>query len=255
MSPMLTRRQMLKLIVAAATTAALAPTLHARASYPSELLPPGADFDPRHQLEPWVWMGRPIHTVAFYEKPSASAKRLDVRYRDQAVELLGRTRLLTLTGPGGTGKTRLALQAAAERLEAYPGGTWFVALEQVTDPALAPAEILAALGVQAGASQPPLERLIEHLREREARLVAVDLDNDLAILRLVGDDGKAERAEDHRQTARAARDAPVALARVHRRSGGRGRWRHMLKGVDFVFFSSRRRHTRSSTVSWARRCV
>ena len=88
MSPMLTRRQMLKLIVAAATTAALAPTLHARASYPSELLPPGADFDPRHQLEPWVWMGRPIRTVAFYEEPSTSAKRLDVRSRDQAVELL-----------------------------------------------------------------------------------------------------------------------------------------------------------------------
>lgn len=108
--------------------------------------------------------------------PAQSTSFVGREQLTQAVDLLGRTRLLTLTGPGGTGKTRLSLQAAAERLEAYPGGTWFVALEQVTEPALAPAEVLAALGVHAAAGQPPLERLIEHLREREALLVLDNLE-------------------------------------------------------------------------------
>lgn len=92
MSHLLTRRQMLKLIVAAAATATFSPVLHARAHYPSELLPPGTDYLPGRQVEPWVWMGRPIHTVAFYEEPSASATRLDTRARDQAVELLEEVR-------------------------------------------------------------------------------------------------------------------------------------------------------------------
>ncbi len=92
MSQLLTRRQMLKLIVAAATTATLAPALHARAHYPAQMLPPGADFDPRREVEPWVWMGRAIHTVAFYEEPKTSSARLDTRARDQAVELLEEVR-------------------------------------------------------------------------------------------------------------------------------------------------------------------
>lgn len=94
----------------------------------------------------------------------------------QVIELLGRSRLVTLTGPGGTGKTRLALQAAAESLDAYPDGTWFVPLEAITDPSLAPSEILAALGVPAPAGQPPLERLLEHLRPRTLLLVLDNLE-------------------------------------------------------------------------------
>jgi predicted ATPase/class 3 adenylate cyclase len=94
----------------------------------------------------------------------------------QLVELLGRSRLVTLTGPGGTGKTRLAIQAAAEALEAYPDGTWFVALETVTDPVLVPSEILGALDLQAGAGQPPVDRLLEHLRARTLLLVLDNLE-------------------------------------------------------------------------------
>src|SRR5205814_6667820 len=57
-------------------------------------------------------------------------------------------RLLTLTGPGGTGKTRLALQAAAELLDDFANGVYFVALAPISDPALLEVTIAQALGVK-----------------------------------------------------------------------------------------------------------
>src|SRR5262249_23978037 len=56
--------------------------------------------------------------------------------------------LLTHTGPGGCGKTRLALQAAAELLEAHPDGVWLVELAHLTDPALVPRAVAAELEVR-----------------------------------------------------------------------------------------------------------
>jgi predicted ATPase/class 3 adenylate cyclase len=65
----------------------------------------------------------------------------------------GDTRLVTLTGPGGTGKTRLALQAAAELLEEFGDGAFFVGLAPIDDPELVPVEIAQALGVNLGSGQ------------------------------------------------------------------------------------------------------
>jgi predicted ATPase/DNA-binding SARP family transcriptional activator len=66
----------------------------------------------------------------------------------QVAGLLGAHRLLTLTGPGGAGKTRLAVEAARAELDAAPGGVWLVELAPVTDPAEVPSAVLAALGLR-----------------------------------------------------------------------------------------------------------
>src|SRR5262249_2803753 len=60
---------------------------------------------------------------------------------------LQKHRLVTLAGAGGTGKTRLALQAAADQLDRYTHGVWFVALATIRDPDLVPAAIAQSLGV------------------------------------------------------------------------------------------------------------
>ena len=65
----------------------------------------------------------------------------------EAGELLERSRLVTLTGPGGTGKTRLSLQVAANAAERYPDGMFFVPLETVREPALVASRIASAIGL------------------------------------------------------------------------------------------------------------
>jgi class 3 adenylate cyclase len=84
---------------------------------------------------------------------------------------LGTTRLLTLTGTGGSGKTRLALHVAADRLDAYPDGVWFIDLAPLADVALVPAAALAALGAHEMPGQPPVTTLTHSLRARRVLLV------------------------------------------------------------------------------------
>ena len=83
-------------------------------------------------------------------------------------------RLLTLTGPGGAGKTRLALQVATELVEAYADGVWFVPLAPVTSATLVPATIAGALGIRETAADSIEATLRAYLRPRRLLLV---LDN------------------------------------------------------------------------------
>ncbi|HSQ27305.1 MAG TPA: AAA family ATPase [Anaerolineales bacterium] len=88
--------------------------------------------------------------------------------------LLSEQRLLTLTGPGGCGKTRLALQIAQESTPLYYGGTWLVELASLTDPKLIPQTIATVLGVRETAGRSWLQSIIEHLQVKQTLLL---LDN------------------------------------------------------------------------------
>jgi predicted ATPase len=92
----------------------------------------------------------------------------------QIGESLQRARLLTLTGAGGCGKTRLALQAAADALDRHPAGVWWVELARLADPTLVAAAVISALGLREVPGRTLLDTLLEHLR---ARRVLVVLDN------------------------------------------------------------------------------
>jgi non-specific serine/threonine protein kinase len=89
-------------------------------------------------------------------------------------------RLLTLTGPGGTGKTRLALQAAADALEAYPDGVWLAELAALADPALVPQAVAVAVGVREEPGRPLPAALTDALRSRRVLLVLDNCEHVLA---------------------------------------------------------------------------
>ena len=92
----------------------------------------------------------------------------------EAVGLLSRTRLLTFTGPGGTGKTRLSLQVAAAAADAFPDGIWFVALETIRDPERVAAAIARTLGIVEGRDRLPVDLVAEEIGDRRVLFV---LDN------------------------------------------------------------------------------
>jgi class 3 adenylate cyclase len=81
--------------------------------------------------------------------------------------LLGGTRLLTLTGAGGSGKSRLALQVAAELLPDFRDGAFFADLSSVTDPALVPSVVAHAVGAPQVTGRPVLEAVTQHLRDKQ----------------------------------------------------------------------------------------
>lgn len=97
-------------------------------------------------------------------------------------KLLARSRLVTLTGPGGCGKTRLALELARSLRESVPDGVWLVELAAASDPAGVPQSLAATLGLGEGtslgvggeASRPLADKLVDYLRGRELLVV---LDN------------------------------------------------------------------------------
>ena len=93
---------------------------------------------------------------------------------DEATQLLASTRLLTLTGPGGTGKTRLAIRIAASLSSSFPDGAFFVDLAPLTDPALVGPSVARTLGVREQSDRPIFDLLKAHLEPRELLLV---LDN------------------------------------------------------------------------------
>src|SRR5690242_15315952 len=148
---------------------------------------------------------RDVRGHNFSEHPTSFVgrehERADLR------RLLETTRLLTATGPGGVGKTRLALQVAVDVLDSYPDGAWLVELAVLADPRLVPHTVASVLGIGERAGQDLLETLSEALRERRLLLV---LDNCEHLLQACAQlaDGLLRRCPDVRilATSRAVLD-------------------------------------------------
>lgn len=92
----------------------------------------------------------------------------------EVAKLLGTTRLLTLIGPGGTGKTRLSLEVAAELLDTFPDGAWFVEFAPLSDPALVPQAVASIWHLPEQPERPLIQTLIAYLRTKTLLLI---LDN------------------------------------------------------------------------------
>ncbi len=89
-------------------------------------------------------------------------------------QLLANTRLLTLTGPGGTGKTRLSLQLAQDMLPSFTNGVWLVELAPLTDPSLIPQTIASVFELREAPNMPLMDILTNYLRAKQLLLI---LDN------------------------------------------------------------------------------
>jgi non-specific serine/threonine protein kinase len=97
------------------------------------------------------------------------------------------TRLLTLTGAGGSGKTRLALEVARARVDAYPDGTALVLLGPLSDPDLVAPEIARILGVRERAETPLRQTLVSHLAPRKLMLILDNFEHLLDAAPLISD--------------------------------------------------------------------
>jgi predicted ATPase/DNA-binding SARP family transcriptional activator len=91
--------------------------------------------------------------------------------------LLATSRLVTLTGPGGVGKTRLALAVAHDVAPGFPDGAYLAKLASIEDPELVLPTIARALGVREVAGQPLLDTLIDHLNQRHVLLVVDNMEH------------------------------------------------------------------------------
>ncbi len=108
----------------------------------------------------------------------------------EVTHLLGGTRLLTLSGPGGTGKTRLSLQLATELLTdtgRFLDGVWLVELAPLADPALVPQAVASALDLREDAGRPLLATLTEFLRAKDLLLIVDNCEHVVEACALLAD--------------------------------------------------------------------
>ena len=96
-------------------------------------------------------------------------------------------RLVTLTGPGGTGKTRMSLQVGADMIDDFKDGVFFVSLAPISDADLVPSNIAHTLGVQESGSQPILESLKNYLQYKDMLLILDNFEQVVSAATLISD--------------------------------------------------------------------
>src|SRR6266540_2255176 len=119
----------------------------------------------------------PLKTLDFFPNNLPTQLTTFIGREKEIAELkqeLDEHRLITLTGSGGTGKTRLSLQVAADLLEKFEHGVWFVELAPLMDPELISPTILSTIGISEQQGKTPIEILKEYLHEKSVLIV---LDN------------------------------------------------------------------------------
>ena len=131
--------------------------------------------------------------------------------------LLSESRLLTLLGPGGTGKTRLSVQVAADLLDTFREGAWQVELAPLSDPALVPQAVASAVGVREDAGRPLLTTLVDQLRGRTLLMILDNCEHLVAAcaqLALAPGESRAEWSSDspQRRPCALAGQFPLPLA-------------------------------------------
>ena len=98
----------------------------------------------------------------------------------EVADLLGRYRLVTVTGPGGVGKTRLAAEVTRQVADRFADGVWQVELASVQEPALLPTAVAAVLGAQQGPDTSIVESLLAMLSRQQLLLVLDNCEHMLA---------------------------------------------------------------------------
>jgi predicted ATPase/class 3 adenylate cyclase len=117
----------------------------------------------------------PLRSLHASNLPRPATRLVDRAEEAAALQsLLAETRLVTLTGPGGVGKTRLALEVAAGSLDAFAGGAYFVDLARITESGLVSGAIAAALGVDERPGSDRLEQVVERLAGGPPTLLVID---------------------------------------------------------------------------------
>jgi non-specific serine/threonine protein kinase len=130
-----------------------------------------AKVDQRDEANAVLTVPRALRTNLYLPLTSFVGREREMA---EVQRLLDTTRLLTLTGPGGMGKTRLALQVGAALQEAFADGVWLVELAALADPTLVPHSVALALGIASTSARPIDTVLAEYLCDKQLLLI---LDN------------------------------------------------------------------------------